>query len=150
MIGNTSTSNDGVHLRRGTKGQLHSFAVGNFRRSCVNVTMDTHPRLPADLVMRGSRIGCTTLYLNAPSDTNFFNVAGSNNMTLAAPADLLALFRSTSTTAPDLRLKDGSALLTGGSKVAGDAFFDQVDHIGAFNATDNWAAGWTEFPAPVM
>src|SRR5690606_17476053 len=42
FVGNTTSSNDGVHLRRGTKGALHSFLVMNFRRSCLNVTEDTH------------------------------------------------------------------------------------------------------------
>ena len=140
-----ATPGDGIHLRRGTKGALHSVLVQGFV-SCLNVTADAQARLPADLTIAGSRIGCTTNFANAPSGTNFFAVDTSNQE--VEPATLLAELQSVSITDPDFRLKPGSALLTGGSKVAGDAFFDQVDYIGAFDDTTDWTAGWTAFPAP--
>lgn len=50
------------------------------------------------------------------------------------------------TTAPDLRLKAGSPGLTGAAAMPADPFYEQVTHVGAFNDTDNWIAGWTAFP----
>jgi hypothetical protein len=49
-------------------------------------------------------------------------------------------------TAPDLRPQAGSPALTGGATPPNDGFFDvTATYIGAFGATNNWMAGWTNW-----
>lgn len=79
----------------------------------------------------------------------WFNGVGKNNLVVSR-ADLgtLALNANTfSLTAPFFLLQGTSLLLTGAvfTGKAADAFFTQGTSRGAFNGTDNWTQGWTNF-----
>ena len=79
----------------------------------------------------------------------WFNATGKNNA-VVTQANLGTLGLNTNTfnlTAPNFLLASTSPLLTGAvfTDKGADAFFDKVNYRGAFNGTDNWLQGWTNF-----
>ncbi len=98
-----------------------------------------------------------TAVLGAGNITNdqastYFNLAARKN-TVVASSDLPGLllngasFALTST--PNFAPQAGSALLVSGNAITGgkvgDSFFTSAPYRGAFNGTDNWLSGWTNF-----
>ncbi|QJW92118.1 IPT/TIG domain-containing protein [Spirosoma taeanense] len=82
--------------------------------------------------------------------TAFFSNAAKKN-TVVASTDVAALLNAQTfnLTAPSFLPPTGSALLVAGNAVTGgklaDSFFTSAPYRGAFNGTDNWLAGWTNF-----
>ncbi|GAB4000246.1 hypothetical protein GCM10028807_52640 [Spirosoma daeguense] len=83
--------------------------------------------------------------------TAYFNAAARKN-TIIASSDLASLLLNSATfnlTAPNLRPQAASSLLVAGNAITGgkiaDSFFTAAPYRGAFNGTDNWLEGWTNF-----
>lgn len=83
--------------------------------------------------------------------TTFFTLAARQN-TIIASSDLPSLLLNGSAfnlTSPNFLPQSGSSLLVSGNAVSGgkiaDSFFTAAPYRGAFNGTDNWMAGWTNF-----
>lgn len=79
----------------------------------------------------------------------WFNGTGKNNQVVTS-TNLATLGLNANTfnlTAPNFLLTSASPLLTGAvfTGKAADGFFDKVAYRGAFNGTDNWLQGWTNF-----
>lgn len=79
----------------------------------------------------------------------WFNGSGKNNA-IVTQANLGTLGLNTNNfnlTAPNFLLSSSSPLLTGAvfTGKAADSFFDKVTYRGAFNGSDNWLQGWTNF-----
>ena len=80
----------------------------------------------------------------------FFNTPAKKNVIIAS-TDVAALLNAQSfnLTAPAFLPPTGSALLVAGNAATGgklaDSFFTAAPYRGAFNGTDNWLAGWTNF-----
>lgn len=82
--------------------------------------------------------------------TAFFNDAAKKNKVVAS-SDIAALLNAQSfnLTAPSFLPPTGSPLLVAADAATGgklaDNFFSPAPYRGAFNGTDNWLAGWTNF-----
>ncbi|WP_019988661.1 IPT/TIG domain-containing protein [Rudanella lutea] len=82
--------------------------------------------------------------------TTFFNTAAKKN-TIVASSDIAALLNAQSfnLTAPNFLPPASSALLVTGNAATGgklaDSFFTAAAYRGAFNGTENWLTGWTNF-----
>lgn len=80
----------------------------------------------------------------------FYNTTAKKNV-IAASTDVATLFNAQSfnLTAPAFLPPAASALLVAGNAATGgklaDPFFTAAPYRGAFNGTDNWLAGWTNF-----
>lgn len=80
----------------------------------------------------------------------FFNDPAKKN-TIVASTDVAALLNAQSfnLAAPNFLPPTGSSLLVAGNAATGgklaDAFFMAAPYRGAFNGTENWLAGWTNF-----
>ncbi|UOR06355.1 cell shape-determining protein MreB [Hymenobacter aerilatus] len=79
----------------------------------------------------------------------WFNGTGKNNA-VVTQANLGTLGLNTNNfnlTAPNFLLSSSSSLLTGAvfTGKAADSFFEKVTYRGAFNGSDNWLQGWTNF-----
>ncbi|MBD2699581.1 IPT/TIG domain-containing protein [Spirosoma sp. BT702] len=83
--------------------------------------------------------------------TAYFNAAARKN-TIIASADLASLLLNSATfnlAAPNPRPQASSPLLVAANAITGgkiaDTFFTAAPYRGAFNGTDNWLEGWTNF-----
>jgi hypothetical protein len=83
--------------------------------------------------------------------TAYFTLAARKN-TVIASSDLATLLLNTNSfnlTAPSFLPGSASPLLTSTNAVTGgklsDSFFSSAPYRGAFNGTDNWLSGWTNF-----
>ncbi len=83
--------------------------------------------------------------------TTFFNTVAKKN-TIVASTDIASLLlnaQNFNLTAPNFLVGAASPLLVAGNAATGgklaDAFFTAAPYRGAFNGTDNWLAGWTNF-----
>ncbi|QJD77997.1 IPT/TIG domain-containing protein [Spirosoma rhododendri] len=84
--------------------------------------------------------------------TSYFNLAARKN-TIVASSDLPGLLLNSAsfalTSTPNFAPQSSSALLVSGNAITGgkvsDSFFTSAPYRGAFNGTDNWMSGWTNF-----
>ncbi|TKB44483.1 hypothetical protein [Thalassotalea mangrovi] len=143
IIGNdfdtADKDSEGIYLREGTRAQLHNFVVtgsagmGECFEMEAGLTVDQ--ALNGDTVITNSVFACGENFKNtAESDGTAFDlgtwVLGQmGNSVQASQADVLDGIFTIDTTAP--------------KSFAGDAFFDDANHIGAVSADNDWTAGWT-------
>ncbi|OGX91692.1 hypothetical protein [Hymenobacter coccineus] len=150
-----------LHLRRNTTTSVYNSVFVGFPEGLRLDGTSTWANVQAGtLDLRGVTIANTNTPLRAAGNTGagaftdadvqaWFNGTGKNNAVVAA-ADLSTLglnASSFSLTSPAFLLQSSSPLLTGAvfTGKAADGFFTQGAYRGAFNGTDNWAQGWTNF-----
>lgn len=96
--------------------------------------------------------GCPTVFKNTASWTNASSWFGTTNTTTLAKVEEVMMVDpykyseaiSTTSGTPNFLLKTGSPALTGATAVSG---MENVAYRGAFDASDNWTAGWTNWAA---
>lgn len=156
LIGSADSafSTYGLLLREGTAGNLSNFIVADFAEACLDLENDTTfnvagtaTGLTGELTLSNTILSCKVPYTEqgrrepyAPKA--WFELNSGNRLAdpqLTAPTVVDG-------TTPDFRPKAGSPALTGGAAPS-DPFFTPVTYVGAFDATDDWMAGWTAFPA---
>lgn len=125
--GNTAA---GMKLRRGTKGMIYNAIVDGFGDVCIDVSdAQTEANVDDDsLRVMNSYFNCTGGAAEA----------GTKGADLAAGAGNMEADPMLDGWMPGA----GSPALSAGSGPADD-FFDTVDYAGAFDGTNDWAAGWT-------
>ncbi len=131
---------NGILLRRGTGAKFYNSVVGNSKKGCLRIndkrTFENGgtPKDPTDLQMKHvTFFGCTPFDEKSEDPwriSDWFYAQEGN--TVADPL-LKGYLPST-----------GSPLLTGGTYVPDDLFFDAVDFSGAVRDRENdWTKGWT-------
>jgi hypothetical protein len=145
-------SSIGMEVRRGTAGQIRNFIVTGFKNVGVRITdQATYDQYDnGTLDMQGG------IFFDNRAGDNFNSTTrealegkGLNSLRILDQVDpqLVAPF---SKTAPDFRPAAGSPALDPANVAPSfpDAFFVAAAYVGAFNATDNWLEGWTNFASP--
>jgi hypothetical protein len=154
----------GMTLRRGTAGKLHNLIVTGYKDAGVVLTEDS----TVQQMMSGALDLTHSIFFgNGADDTkNVYDPAQSGlprdpadpNKAFDVKAWLLSaarmnrevdpqLTRPFDTATPDFRPAAGSPALVGAKAPPQDGFFESVSYVGAFDATNDWLAGWTAFPA---
>ena len=145
LFGRASGSeNDGVKLRRGTAGVFYNFIVTNFQPEAVDFDADSAlaaPEFFTSLIVETTADANDNGQDSAAEAAGVF-AAGNGNSDQTATARTL-----TADTGHTAALVPGAVenSLTETSAMSGvDAFFDDVDYIGAVrDAGDDWYQGWT-------
>lgn len=141
--------NFGIVLRRGSSPDLHNIAVAGFSAGCLAIrdqaTFDAFASGAASI--QHSALACSEAFEESEEETETGTEdevfeGGTGNVEL----DDLGLTDAWNLTAPNFQPESGSSLLGAGA-APGDNWFDSADYIGAFDGSDDWTAGWTEFPA---
>lgn len=137
-IGNDFTAGNspssGVRLREGTGGQFFNFIIAGTELTdrCLRIDSESQSLFgDTDLIqMTNSVVACATESENFnDSTTQDWFLGEATNSTAAGPAAILnGVFTTTDAPAADL---------------SGNAFFDNVDFVGAVQAGNDWTAGWT-------
>lgn len=154
----------GMTLRRGTAGHLHNLIVTGYNAAGILMTEDsTALRTTAGKL----ELTHSIFYGNGAKDAaNVYDPAqaklpkdpagGAGTFDIKAwvlrPAAQNRevdpqLVRPNGGAAPDLRPTAGSPALAGAKAPPQDGFFEPVTYIGALDATTDWTAGWTAYPA---
>ncbi|MCG8555521.1 MAG: hypothetical protein MJD61_09585 [Proteobacteria bacterium] len=161
-VPDSSSSDLGILLREGTKGQIHNALVLGFNESCLSLDdLETLAHAKAgSLAIKNSVLSCSTNFkepmkenattmkkepidpANPKPTQDLFTKTGSGNQAVSDANSVLVDAFNTAT--PDFTPKTGSVVQVGGVKPSG-GFFDSVDYIGAFGGED-WTQGWTAFP----
>lgn len=146
LLGDPGIAEDnfGMVLRRGSAPTLYNVAVTDFSTGCLAI----RDQAGFDFFAAGdASINTTFLACDQPfeedaeeteigtEDEVFASGTGNQTVTdlgLSDPAN------------GDLRPSASSPLL-GAGMTPPDSFFDAVDYVGAFDATTNWADGWTSW-----
>ncbi|GAB3309964.1 IPT/TIG domain-containing protein [Hymenobacter tenuis] len=148
-----------LHLRRNTSTSVYNSVFVGYPEGLRLDGASTWTNLQGGgLDLNGVVLANTTRPLRAANNTGaftdadvetWFNGAGKNNMVVPnAELGTLGLNANTFTLGtPGFLLSSSSPLLNGAvfTGKAADNFFDKVSYRGAFNGTDNWAQGWTNF-----
>ncbi|WP_394176676.1 hypothetical protein [Thalassotalea litorea] len=143
IIGNdfdtADKDSEGIYLREGTRAQLHNFVVtgsagmGECFELEAGLTVDQ--ALTGDTVITNSVFACSENFKGTEeSDGTAFDLSAwvfgqMDNSTEGSSSDVLDGIFTIDMTMP--------------KSFAGDAFFDDADHIGAVSADNDWTAGWT-------
>jgi len=145
--------NSGMHLRRNTKLRVHNTVVAGFPFGIqVQHNFTETNAENDDLRVRGTIVtGCENPLNPADLFSTFapydwFFTSAYNNDTLATN-DELQLADPFNLQSPDFMPTGSSPLLSGAVFThpdLQDAFFEQVNFIGAFG-TDDWTEGWTNW-----
>jgi hypothetical protein len=151
-----ASSDLGVLLREGTAAHLHDSVVLGWNEACFDIDHSATFALAKDgealsgeLMVKNTILSCAKTFV-ADDEKNdageaqpdpwsveaFLFTLNSGNKTV--DPDLTKPF---DTAAPDARPKAGSPALTGAATPS-DAFFTSVPYVGAFDATNDWTAGW--------
>lgn len=137
---NNTVESRGINARVGSSGSFYNFAVGNFPVSCFWIE-----DVAADFSITNSTAGCDTV--SEGTNTDAWDNGTDNMGADGGSGDDLGLTAPENTTAPDLTPTADSSLLTDSVEIPSDSFFETVTYRGAFAEGDNWADGWTEYPA---
>lgn len=137
----SSSSDIGMLLREGTKGQLSNVIVTGFNEACLDVDHDQTWANGAsgELSLTRSIVWCATNYIadgDAGSVESWF-LAGTGNQ--AADPKLTGAYNLTS---PSFVPGSGSPALSGGQAPA-DSFFTAASFIGGVDPSNDWTVGWT-------
>lgn len=151
LVGSAAIAEDnfGWVIRRGNSPQAHNVAITGFSLGCLAIrdqaTFDAFAAGTSSI--SHSALACTHPYEEDPEESEtgtedaVFEGDTSNHL-----LDDLGLSDPSNTSAPDFQPKSSSALL-GAGQAPSDSFFDTANYIGAFDGTNNWMSGWTDFPA---
>jgi hypothetical protein len=147
-----SGSSQGMELRQGTGGQLRNVIITGFKNNGFRISdQATYDQFDSNgLALQG---------LILFNNKNGENLAGN---TLAAvegkgfgAQQILSqvdplLANPFSKTAPDFRPTAASPALDAANVAPQftDSFFVTADYVGAFDSTNDWTAGWTNFTSP--
>lgn len=150
---NASASNNfqfGAHIRRNTDIQIYnSVFIGSHLEG---VHFD---KTGANAVFKGNYFGRTGVNVagavkkvttgNDYDDSNFAtdNIFEANQSTVDLSSKFVSLVGAMNIDQPSAMQKAGSSLLTGALTVP--AGLTQTQYIGAFDATTDWTAGWTNY-----
>ncbi len=155
FTGTTTVSSQfrtGVHLRRLSSLKLYNSVITGFPEG-LYVAKNTEGNLDDNTLQIENTIiaGCAENFaidLTSSYDlAAWFNTASRNNSVLANNSDLM-LTDPFNLTAPNFQPMPGSPLLSGASfsnSNLSNSFFQQVTYKGAFDGTNNWTQGWTNW-----
>ncbi|MCB0507449.1 MAG: hypothetical protein R2739_06670 [Chitinophagales bacterium] len=144
-----------LHLRRSNKAQIYNSFITGFP---TGIKIDggltkTHAEND-ELTIKNSVISLINNWSSFDpftSDQEGFDVeqwfkdANRNNSTVTSITSVgYSIADLYNTTAPNFLLPASSSLLSG-ADFTGLSGFNNVNYIGAFNATNNWTIGWAEF-----
>lgn len=149
-----SGSTQGMELRRGTGGQLRNFIVTGFKNNGTRISdQATYDQYGAsELDLQGF------IYFNNKNGENLAGTTlaaldgkGLGNLRILDQVDPL-LTSPFSKTAPDFRPAAASPALNPANVAPAftNAFFVPANYVGAFDATNDWTAGWTSFVSPAQ
>ena len=153
LISRPGNSAEGIRLRRGTRGELHNFIVTDFGGHCIRVTdLQTMTNVKDDeLVVKNHVHDCALgstadnkdpAVVNNDADPDNDVIDGGQSRDLATKAGANVVSAEPKLGAMWMPASDSPALGLGNSP--SDSFFTGVDYAGAFDGTNNWAAGWIE------
>lgn len=145
LVGSTAIAEDNAALlvRKGSAGQFWNIAATGFTSSCFAIRDSATYGHFTDgtAAIAHSAFACATNFEveadgeeDVGGDEEDVFDDGTGNLEVD---DLMI--------GADFQPQQDSPLLGGGAAPSG-AFFDAVTHIGAFDGTTDWTAGWTEFP----
>ena len=147
-----SGSTQGMELRRGTGGQLRNFVVMGFKNVGVRLTdqatYDQYANGTLDLQgfiffdnKSGDNFDGTTRDAITGKGLNALKVLDQVDPQLGAPFNK---------TAPNFLPAAGSPALDAANVAPkfNDSFFVDAPYVGAFDGTNDWTAGWTNFATP--
>ncbi|PQA58355.1 IPT/TIG domain-containing protein [Siphonobacter curvatus] len=146
----------GMHLRRNTSiSVFNSLLVGYPEGLRLDGTTTLANATSNGMQLRGIVLANMTTPVNgaggvtADQATAFFNTTEYANqiVTLASLGTLGLNANNFNLASPAFTVGSSSPLLSGAvwTGKGADSFFQKVNYRGAFNATDNWTAGWTNF-----
>jgi hypothetical protein len=146
----SSNSDNGLQLRRGTKGSFYNGLLLGWNESCILVDGDVSGGFVGkDLTIKSSRISCAVPYAENTGKTyskDFFEGDDSNEALDAVDV----LEAGLDTAKPDFTPRADSDLLDSGESPS-DSFFTAAKFIGAIG-TEDWTKGnWmkiTKFAVP--
>ncbi|MBN1337063.1 MAG: hypothetical protein JXB39_13980 [Deltaproteobacteria bacterium] len=140
LVGDEALKEDnfGMLIRKGTQPKLQNLAVMDFSKACLSLrdSETLSGFTSGDAWITHSVLACASAFEDTDEEPIFTGGEGNS----IAPD--LGLVDPLNPSAPDFRLKSGSVLATGG-EAPSDSFFQQVSYKGAFDATNDWTAGWT-------
>jgi hypothetical protein len=154
MLGSANNAEDtaGIKLRRGTGATLRNFIIQGYRKNCFNLDdAATWAQQAAGAVSIDNSIMHTACAFADDDADEAGTLTGNLESAVwaAGAANSIAdpmISAAFNETAPVYTPAAGSPALSGAAAPpAGDAFFESVTFIGAVG-TDDWTAGWTEFP----
>ena len=145
-----------MHLRRNTSISIfNSLLVGYPEGLRLDGTTTLANATANNMQLRGIVVANTLTPLAIAGGvtqeqvTTFFSTAAFMNsiVTLADLGTLKLNAKNFDLTAPAFTIGTESPLLKGAvwTDKGADSFFTKVDYRGAFNATENWVSGWTNF-----
>jgi hypothetical protein len=151
--GTAGKNQGGIHFRRGTAGQVYNAVVLGFTDKVIDV--DGAPSVAqftaGELFLKNSIIydnvnitDATTAWPDSDNDSGFDETAQFFAAALSNEAVNPGLQDPYNLTAPNFL---PAAPLTGGATPPSDGFDATATFKGAFDATTDWTAGWTSFPA---
>ncbi|RUO75667.1 hypothetical protein [Pseudidiomarina taiwanensis] len=137
-----SDESEGILLRQGTRGALYNVLLTNHRGECLdlNQAATVTNAQAGDLTMENSVIACQENFKDVTTQDWYQGFA--SNVTLDDLATVISSGYFTAATITDA----GGAPVTVNPKTdlsTVDAFFDDVDFIGAVSESDDWTNGWT-------
>jgi len=142
-VGPATGSDAGFRLREGTSAKLSNIVMTNFETYCVDIDQSATfvnagssiAGLNGNLTLTNSRLAAACVF--DESDGDEFTVAGWFGAQSGSALGTLDLGGTQGWV-------NGTALNAVTASVPADAFFTQVDHIGAIkDETSDWTAGWT-------
>ena len=149
-----SGSTQGIELRRGTAGQFRNFIVMGFKNNGLRITdqatYDQYTSNALDLQgfiffnnKNGDNLAGTTLAALEGEGLAAQKILNQVDPQLANPF---------SKTAPDFRPSAASPALNAANVAPkfADSFFVTANYVGAFDSTNDWMAGWTNFASPAQ
>jgi hypothetical protein len=147
-----SGSSQGLELRRGTAGDLRNFVVMGFKNVGLRLSDDaTYAQFDnGTLDIQGfiffdncgeANLSGNTLAALMGKGLDLLHIVMQADPQLASPY---------SKNSPDFRPAAGSPALDAANVAPtfGDDFFEEAPYVGAFDATNDWTAGWAKFESP--
>jgi hypothetical protein len=134
-----ASGSNGVRLRAGTAGALYNFVItgGQGFSNClrVNGAEALANASAGSLFMKNSVVACEAgNNFGDSASESFFTGDSTNSVALASDLGLAA---------NGYQPMSGSLLLgSGADPSVVDSYFDNVDYIGAMDATNDWTQGW--------
>ncbi|HYW11688.1 MAG TPA: hypothetical protein VE871_07005 [Longimicrobium sp.] len=137
----------GLHLRRGTRGDVFNAIITGF-----NSALDVDDQVTADQCASGDlRVSNSIVFANTnvddpDGDTFEAGCRGAAGWSLTAAASNPLNAAATNLDAPNFTPASAAAVAGAAAVPTGDAFFSAVDYIGAVAPTGTpWYQGWTTF-----
>ncbi|MFD1187191.1 T9SS C-terminal target domain-containing protein [Pontibacter rugosus] len=140
----------GLHLRRNNQTKLHNSLIAGWPVGLLLDGVPTESNATAgtfkiqNTIIAGTPAGKALTVTSASTFdvATWFNAAGKGNSVVNDAATLGIANSFKQTGAPNFTT--GTQLQSGASFTGLGSFFEQVNYIGAFGATD-WTAGWANF-----